>query len=154
MQVVGAATKHHELEFLCQNFIRNSASRLAPLGYKLDLIGKIFCADVAGDKLPPLGLVQALTRELSTEIWIVQAIGAVTGRDGVQKLCELINVEAADAIGLQGDLVKKDVCAAAAVANQVSKSSKPASVTLKAPLVVPIAPVSELVLPFVPVQHR
>lgn len=151
VQLTGSVSASNQLKFLCRDYVPISSSRLQPLGYDIGLIKNILCAAAAGYALPPLELILALTKEISTEIWIVQAIGAVTGHDGVQKLCDLINVEAADAIGLVGDLVKKDVCAAAGVANKVSASKKAESVTLTAPIVKPIAPVSKIVLPFVPV---
>lgn len=94
--------------------------------------------------------IRQLTIEISTFIWIVQAIGAVQGH--VQNLCDIINVAGASAIALQGNLVKKDICAAAAVANKVGSSSKPAALTLTVPTVASIAPVSRIVLPFVPVK--
>lgn len=152
VQLAGSVSTSNQLEFLCQDYVPLSSSRLQPLGYDVGLIKRILCA-AAGDAVPSLELILALSKEISTEIWIVQAIGAVTSHNGVQQLCDLINVEAADAIGLVGDLVKKDVCDAAAVANKVSASKKAESVTLTAPTVTPIAPVSKVVLPFVPVTH-
>ena len=151
LQAVGAAINLSELSFLCQNFIPNGSTRLQAQGYDVNLIKTQLCAGAAGTTLPPLDQISTLTAQISSAIWIVQAIGAVTGQGGVQNLCNLINVAAANAIGLQGDLVKKNVCAAAVVANQVSSTNKPASFTLKLPVVVAIAPVAQVVLPFVPV---
>lgn len=149
VQVVGALTSRGQLESLCQSF-PSSSSRLQSQGYDTALIKKIFCAAAGGETIPSLNETKALTAEISTEIWIIQAIGAVQGKSGVKKLCDLINVSAASAIGLQGDLVKKDICAAATVADKVASSGQPAQVTLTAPLVNSIAPVSQVVLPFVP----
>lgn len=67
----------------------------------------------------------------------------------MNKLCEIIDVKAASAIGLLGDLVKKDVCAAAEVASKVASVGGTTSVILTAPLVTSIAPLAELTLPFV-----
>ncbi len=80
----------------------------------------------------------------------MQAIGAVQGN--VKKLCDIIDPKAASAIGLIGDQVKKDVCAAADVASKVAKNGGTTPVTLTVPQVATIAPLSELTLPFVPVS--
>lgn len=151
IQIIGAATSLDQLKFLCLVFPSNS-SRLQSEQYDVALIQKIVCAAADEKTIPSLDEIKALTIEISTEIWIIQAIGAVQGKSGVRKLCGLINVSAASAIGLLGDLVKKDVCAAADVADKVGNSDKPAQVTLTAPLVNSIAPVSEVVLPFVPTK--
>lgn len=144
VQIVGAATSQDQLRFLCDSF---SYARLAGQFYNVTLMQNIICAGAKPTDLTPLPLIRNLTTEASTEIWIVQAIGAVQGN--VAKLCEIIDVDAATAIGLTGSLVKKDVCAAAAVASKVAKSGGTTAVTLTAPLVTSIAPLSELTLPFV-----
>lgn len=149
VQIVGAATSLDQLKFLCHVFPLTS-SRLQAGSYDTALIQKILCAAADAKALPSLDEIVALTAEISTEIWIIQAIGAVQGESGVKKLCDLINVSAASAVGLQGDLVKKTVCDAAAVADKVASSGQPAEATLTAPLVNSIAPVSTVVLPFVP----
>ncbi|MCJ1264178.1 hypothetical protein MMC22_004049 [Lobaria immixta] len=146
VQIVGAATSQDQLHFLCNSF---SYSRLAGQFYNVTLMQNIICAGAKPTSLTPLPLIRNLTTEVSTEIWIVQAIGAVQGN--IAKLCEIIDVDAATAIGLTGTLVKKDVCAAAAVASKVAKSGGTTAVTLTAPLVTSIAPLSELTLPFVQV---
>lgn len=151
IQIVGSATSLDQLKVLCEAF-PSSSSRLQAGHYDISLIQKIICAAAGGKVIPSLDEITALTVEVSSEIWIIQAIGAVQGKSGVKKLCELINVSAASAVGLQGDLVKKDVCAAAAVAEKVAKSCQPAQVTLTAPLVNSLAPVSTVVLPFVPTK--
>ena len=107
---------------------------------------EIVCAGSKPADLTPLPLIRNLTTEVSTEIWILQAIGAVQGN--VQKLCDILDPVAASKIGLLGDLVKKDVCAAAAVASQVAKSGGTTAVTLTNPQVTSIAPLSELTLSF------
>lgn len=151
IQILGAATSLDQLKVLCDVFPASS-SRLQAGHYDINLIQKIICAAAGGKAIPSLQEITALTVEVSSEIWIIQAIGAVQGKSGVKKLCDLINVSAASAIGLQGDLVKKDVCAAAAVAEEVVNSGQPAQVTLTAPLVNSLAPVSTVVLPFIPTE--
>lgn len=146
MQIVGAATSQDQLRFLCKSF---SYTRLANQFYNVTLMQQIICAGSEPADLTPLPLIRTLTTEVSTEIWIVQAIGAVQGN--IQKLCDIINVAAASAIGLLGDLVKKDVCAAAAVASNVARVGGTKAVTLTAPVATSIAPLSELTLPFVKV---
>ena len=148
VQTVGAATSHLELDFICASFDVNFA-RLQPSGYNTTLIKEIFCAAAEADSLPPSNQIRQLTIEISSFIWIVQAIGAVQGN--VQTLCRIISLVGASAIGLQGDLVKNDICAAAAVANKIAISGQPAALTLTVPTVASIAPVSTVVLPFVPV---
>lgn len=66
----------------------------------------------------------------------------------VDLLCRIIDPAAASAIGLLGNLVKTDVCAAAAVANAVKKSGGTKAVTLTAPQVTDIAPLGKLTLEF------
>lgn len=149
IQIVGGATSLDQLKFLCHVFPLIS-SRLHAQNYDTALIQKIFCAAADAKALPSLGEIQALTTDISTEIWIIQAIGAVQGKSGVKKLCDLINISAASAVGLQGDLVKETICDAAAVADKVASSGQPAEATLTAPLVNSIASVSTVVLPFVP----
>lgn len=70
----------------------------------------------------------------------------------MKKLCDIIDPKAASAIGLIGDQVKKDVCAAADVASKVAKNGGTTPVTLTVPQVATIAPLSELTLPFVQVS--
>ncbi|KAL8793744.1 MAG: hypothetical protein Q9195_003685 [Heterodermia aff. obscurata] len=143
VQIVGAATSQSQLRFLCSSF---DYSRLQNQFYNTTLMRNIICAGSQPDTLTPLPLIRNLTTEVSTEIWIVQGIGAVGGN--VDKLCEIIDVDAATAIGLTGDLVKKDVCAAAKVAKQVDRSGKTLPVTLTNPIVASIAPLSQLTLDF------
>lgn len=76
----------------------------------------------------------------------MQGIGAVQGN--VDKLCDIIDVDAANRIGLGGEFVKKSVCAAADVAKQVKRSGKTLPVTLTVPQVASIAPLSEIALTF------
>lgn len=151
VQIVGAATSLDELKFLCQALPSNS-TRLQSQKYDVALVQKIVCAAADAKVIPSQDEIVALTTEISTEIWIVSAIGAVQGKSGVKKLCDLINVPAASAIGLQGVLVKKSICAAAAVAHKVERSGRPAQFTLTAPLVNSIAPVSKVALPLVPIK--
>ena len=148
IQIVGAATSLEQLKILCDIDL-TASSRLNVESYNTGLIHEIFCAAADAETVPPQEEITALTTEKSTEIWIIQAIGAVTGKSGVQKLCNLINVNAASAVGLNGDLVKKTVCNAAAVANEVASSGEQANAILSAPAVYSIAPVSTVVLPFV-----
>ena len=143
VQIVGAATSQSQLRFLCSSF---DFSRLQNQFYNTTLMRNIICAGAQPDVLTPLPLIRNLTTEASTEIWIVQGIGAVGGN--VDKLCQIIDVDAATAIGLTGDLVKRDVCAAAKVAKQVDRSGKTLPVTLTNPIVASIAPLSELTLDF------
>lgn len=144
VQIVGAATSQDQLRYLCNSF---SYERLKNQFYNVTLMQEIICAGSKPADLTPLPLIRTLTTQVSTDIWIVQAIGAVQGN--VQKLCDIIDVTAATAIGLLGDLVKKNVCAAAAVASKVAKVGGTKTVTLTAPVVTSIAPLSELTLPFV-----
>lgn len=113
---------------------------------------KIICDAAAGTKIPDLSEITAITIELSSEIWIIQAIGAVQGKSGVKTLCGLINIAAAQAIGLEGDFVKQKVCGAATVAEKVASADQPGQYTITADLVDSIAPVSTVALPFVPTK--
>lgn len=70
----------------------------------------------------------------------------------MKMLCDIIDPKAASAIGLIGDQVKKDVCAAADIASKVAKNGGTTPVTLTVPQVATIAPLSELTLPFVQVS--
>ena len=151
VQIVGAATSLDQLKLHCEVFSSSSA-RLQSSGYDTALIQKIICAAAGRKTIPSLGEIRDLTAELSSEIWIIQAIGAVQSKSGVKKLCDMINVSAALVVGLQGDLVKKDVCAAAAVADKVANSGQPAQVTLTAPIKDSLAPMTKIVLPFVPTK--
>lgn len=151
VQIVGAATSLDQLKLHCDVFASSSA-RLQSSGYDTALIQKIICTAAGRKTIPSLDEIIALTAELSTEIWIIQAIGAVQGKSGVKNLCNMINISAASAIGLQGDLVKKDVCAAAAVAEKVASSGQPAQVTLTAPIEDSLAPMTKIVLPLVPTK--
>ena len=151
VQIVGAATSLDQLRLQCEIFSSSSA-RLQTSGYDTALIQKIICTAAGGNAIPSLDEIVSLIDELSSEIWIIQAIGAVQSKSGIKKLCDMINVSAAFAIGLQGNLVKEDVCAAAAVADTVAKSGSPAQVTLIAPIEDSLTPVTKIVLPFVPAQ--
>lgn len=146
VQAVGAATTQAQLRYLCKNF---SFDRLNAQFYNVTLIKQIICAGSKPDVLTFLPLIRTLTTQVSTDIWIVQAIGAVEGN--VQKLCDIIDPVAASKIGLLGDLVKKDVCNAAAVASKVAKQGGTTAVTITAPVVTDIAPLSALELFFAPV---
>lgn len=146
VQAVGAATSQSELDYLCKTF---SYSRLKAQFYNTTLVQQIICAGSKPPVLTFLPLIRNLTSLVSSEIWTVQAIGAVQGN--VQKLCDIIDAKAASAIGLIGDQVKKDVCAAADVASKVAKNGGTTPVTLTVPQVATIAPLSELTLPFVQV---
>lgn len=146
VQIVGAATTQAQLDYLCNTF---SYARLNAQFYNVTLMQQIICAGSKPPTLTFLPLIRNLTTLVSTEIWIVQAIGAVQGN--VDKLCDIIDPQAANAIGLLGDLTKQDVCAAAKVADKVAKSGGTTAVTLTAPQVESIAPLSKLTLPFVQV---
>lgn len=146
VEVVGAATSQSELDYLCKNF---SYARLGAQFYNVTLVQQIICAGSKPPDLTFLPLIRNLTSLVSSEIWTVQAIGAVQGN--VDVLCNIIDPKAASAIGLIGDQVKEDVCAAASVANKVAKNGGTTAVTLTVPQVATIAPLSELTLPFVPV---
>ena len=146
MQAVGAATTQAQLRYLCNNF---SFDRLNAQFYNVTLMKQIICAGSKPDVLTFLPLIRTLTTQVSTDIWIVQAIGAVEGN--VQKLCDIIDPVAASKIGLLGDLVKNDVCNAAAVASKVAKRGGTTAVTITAPVVTDIAPLSTLELFFAPV---
>ncbi|MCJ1468753.1 hypothetical protein MMC07_007383 [Pseudocyphellaria aurata] len=148
-QIVGAADSILTLQTVCQ-FFPVFTSRLNSQGYDTALMQQIICDSAAGTDVPSLSEVQAVTIELSSEIWIIQAIGAVQGKSGVKKLCNLINNAAASAIGLAGDFVKQNVCGAATVAEQVASADQPEQYTITDPIVNTIAPVSTVVLPFTP----
>ena len=143
VQIVGAATDQSQLRFLCNSF---DFSRLQNQFYNTTLMHNIICAGSQPASLTPLPLIRSLTSNVSTEIWIVQAIGAVEGN--VDKLCQIINVNAATAIGLTGNLVKKTVCAAAKAAKLADRKGTTQPVTLTAPAVANIAPLSKLTLDF------
>lgn len=143
VQIVGAATDQSQLRFLCNSF---DFSRLQNQFYNTTLMHNIICAGSQPATLTPLPLIRSLTSNVSTEIWIVQAIGAVQGN--VDTLCQIINVNASTAIGLTGSLVKKTVCAAAKAAKEADRKGTTQPVTLTAPAVANIAPLSEITLDF------
>lgn len=146
MQAVGAATSQAQLRYLCNNF---SFDRLNAQFYNVTLVKQIICAGSKPDELTLLPLIRTLTTQVSTDVWIVQAIGAVEGN--LQKLCDIIDPVAASKIGLLGDLVKHDICAAAQVASKVARQGGTSAVTITAPVVTDIAPLSTLQLFFAPV---
>ena len=81
IQIVGFATTQPQLQFLCDSF---PATRLQQQFYNVTLVREIICAGARESKgqvggLEPLPLIRNLTTLASTEIWIVQAIGAVQG---------------------------------------------------------------------------
>ena len=176
VQIVGFAEEQSQLQFLCDSF---SLTRLAQQFYNVTLVREIICAGAAAGKkggngvvngLEPLSLIRNLSTLVSTQIWIVQAIGAVQGvsfflfllyfrycldhtsaeyrKQNVDLLCKIIDPVAAAKIGLSGDLVKTNVCAAAKVANAVKKSGRTQAVTLNSPQVTDIAPLDKLTLSF------
>lgn len=149
IQVVGAATSLDQLKYLCQVF-PSMASRMQSGNYNTALIQKIICTAAGGNNIPSIDQIKNLTVELSTRIWTIQAIGAVEGSSGVKKLYQLINPRAASAIGLLGNVVKKDMRTAATVAGKVAHFCKPAQANLT---IVPqsyFAPAFNMVLPFIP----
>jgi hypothetical protein len=146
VQAVGAANTQAELRYLCNTF---SLERLHQQFYNVTLVRQILCAGAKPDALTLLPLIRTLTSQVSTDIWIVQAIGAVQGN--LQKLCDIIDPVAAQKIGLGGALVKKDICNAAKVASKVARQGGTTAVTLTAPVVTDIAPLSTLQLFFEPV---
>ena len=143
IQIVGAATDQSQLRFLCNSF---DFSRLQNQFYNTTLMRNIICAGSKPATLTPLPEIRNLTTLASTEIWIVQGIGAVGGN--VNKLCDIIDPKSATAIGLLGDLVKTDVCAAAKAERIADRKNKQQAVTLTNPIVANIAPLSELTLNF------
>lgn len=151
IQVVGAATSLDQLKFLCQ-----AASSLSPRlqsgNYNTTLIQTVICNAAGAKTLPSVDEIKGYTVEISTQLWIIQTIGAVQGKLGVKKLSHLINESAASSIGLVGGLAKKDVRAVAAVADKVARSGQPAQFSLTAVLDNSFAPISKPILPFVPIK--
>lgn len=152
IQVVGAATSIDQLKYLCRVF-PSFSSRLKSADFNAALIQKTICNASSGKAIPSPDEIKTFTAEISTEIWIIQAIGAVESEWGVKKLSQLINGSAASRIGLVGSLAKKDVCAAADVTHKVSRSHQPAQFNLTTLLENSFAPVSKVVLPFVPIKE-
>ncbi|KAL8699469.1 MAG: hypothetical protein Q9201_005996 [Fulgogasparrea decipioides] len=111
IQLVGAQVNSYAFLTLCPYF---DFTRLQASGYNVTAIRSIFCqaSDVFFAKdLPSLDEVRDLTVDYSSYIWIFQAVGALKNdKNRIQKLCDLIDVPSASAIGQNGDLVKKTIC--------------------------------------------
>ncbi|KAI4164143.1 MAG: hypothetical protein LQ342_002107 [Letrouitia transgressa] len=142
IQTVGALTDPLQFTFLCSNF---SLARLALEGYNTTSLSRTFCSAASSfgsgssssstPTFPALDLINQLTIQYSTQIWITQAVGALScnstkghgneKRPNGQKaatlcqnkklatLCHMLDVAGADAVGLDGTAVKNQICAAA-----------------------------------------
>ncbi|KAL9608961.1 MAG: hypothetical protein Q9167_006228 [Letrouitia subvulpina] len=151
IQTVGALTNPLQFTFLCSNF---SLARPALQGYNTTSLSRTFCSAASSfgnggssssnssiPTFPALALINQLTVQYSTQIWITQAVGALscngtgTGAHGnetkkknpnqntklatecqhkkLATLCRIFDVAGADAVGLDGTDVKNQICAAA-----------------------------------------
>ena len=144
-QIADAATSDDQLKFLFQLF---PSSRL-----QLDtaLLETVICTSASGRSILSLDEIKAFNIDYSTQIWFIQAVNAFTSKPWVKMLCHLINVPDDSAIEFQGNLVKKEVYAAAAVTDTVERSDEPAQVITA--LENPVVPVPKVALLFVPPEQ-
>ncbi|MCJ1230898.1 hypothetical protein MMC12_007572 [Toensbergia leucococca] len=108
IQVAGAATSNSQLNTLCQQL---DYSRIAQLGYNTTLGFDIICNAASQTALAPISALSAEITQLSTEIWIVQALGVTQGN--LTALCNIINISQASQVALNGTEVKAKICATA-----------------------------------------
>lgn len=141
VMLVGGATDKTQLDYLSNTA---DPTRLQNQFYNITLMRSILCSAAAQPEITPLTLIRNVTTEIETEIWIIQTMGAVQGNIG--KLCDMIDPDAASAIGLAGPYVKANVCAAAKVAKAVEKSGGTKAYTMTEPTITNIAPLSEVTL--------
>ncbi|KAI4209184.1 MAG: hypothetical protein LQ351_007859 [Letrouitia transgressa] len=127
IQTVGTVTNPLQFTFLCSNF---SLARLALQGYNTTSLSRTFCSAASSfggsstPTFPALDLINQLTIQYSTQIWITQAVGALSCNSDkkpatlcqkmkLATLCHLLDVTGANAVGLDGTAVKNQICAAA-----------------------------------------
>ena len=106
-QLEGAATSINELKKECA-CSSDLTSRLAAQGYNTTFIINEICDASKKPTLATNAEIQNKTLEASTKIWIVQALGAIGGN--FNKLCNIIDIDAADSVGLDGAFVKQEIC--------------------------------------------
>ena len=106
-QLEGAATSINELKKECA-FRSALTSRLAAQGYNTTFIINEICDASKKPTLATNAEIQNKTLEASTKIWIVQALGAIGGN--FNKLCNIIDIDAANSVGLDGAFVKQEIC--------------------------------------------
>ncbi|KAL8668164.1 MAG: hypothetical protein Q9202_000142 [Teloschistes flavicans] len=114
IQFVGAQTRPGALSGECAYF---EGGQLQAEGYNTTAIKNIICqADhvFSPDNLPSIEQTRNLTIQYSSWIWIFQAIGDLQNdKNRLKKLCSLIDVPSAYAIGQNGTLVKNVICSVA-----------------------------------------
>ncbi|KAI4233640.1 MAG: hypothetical protein LQ352_008231 [Teloschistes flavicans] len=114
IQFVGAQTRPGALSGECAYF---EGGQLQAEGYNTTAIKNIICqADhvFSTDNLPSIEQTRNLTIQYSSWIWIFQAIGDLQNdKNRLKKLCSLIDVPSAYAIGQNGTLVKNVICSVA-----------------------------------------
>lgn len=106
-QLEGAATSTKQLKAGCAHG-KDLTSRLATQGYNTTFILNEICDASKQPTLATNAEIQNKTAEASTKIWIVQALGAIGGN--FNKLCNIIDVDAANSVGLNGNFVKDEIC--------------------------------------------
>ena len=106
-QLEGAATSIKELKAGC-TYGSSLTSRLATQGLNTTFIINEICEASKKPQLATNAEIQNKTLEAATKIFIVQALSA-TGNQ-VNKLCNLIDVDSANSVGLNGNFVKDEIC--------------------------------------------
>ncbi|KAL8794562.1 MAG: hypothetical protein Q9195_002897 [Heterodermia aff. obscurata] len=106
-QLEGLATSVKELQVACAHGTALT-SRLATQGYNTTFILNEICDASKKPTLATDAEIQNKTLEASTRIWIVQALGAIGGN--FNKLCNIIDIDAANSVGLNGNFVKEEIC--------------------------------------------
>ena len=106
-QLEGAATSIKELKAGCA-VGTTLTSRLATQGYNTTFIVNDICDASKKPQLATDAEIKNKTLEASTKIFIVQALGSIGGN--FNKLCNIIDVDAANSVGLNGNFVKEEIC--------------------------------------------
>ncbi|KAL8928621.1 MAG: hypothetical protein Q9172_000836 [Xanthocarpia lactea] len=118
VQLAGTKSQLQQLTELCVKF---DPTRLQAQGYNISAIHNIFCEagwatflNGGGYNVIPSSYTRDTAINLSSYIWIFQAVGALKNNKGrLKQLCELIDVESSFNVGHNGTLVKISICDAA-----------------------------------------
>ena len=108
-QIVGAVTSIGQLKFLCHHADQLD-SRLQQEGYDVAYIKNAVCTAANQTALASNAEIQSEVRLASSKIWVVQALGSTLGSQNA--LCNIFDVDAANAVGLVGQFVKNEICGA------------------------------------------
>ncbi|KAI9707429.1 MAG: hypothetical protein M1836_000390 [Candelina mexicana] len=108
-EVIGVFSSQHQARFFC-NVV--PVDKLNAEGLSGGLIKQDIC-DAGNQPLLTPSQYQQKTIELSTDIFITQAIASVVGKENHQTLCNILDPAQLAMAGLDAGKVKQQVCAAA-----------------------------------------